>query len=474
MVMKKCLVWFRNDLRIRDNRALNAAINRGYEVIPVFIYVNGGRLGGASQWWLHHALEDLDQQIIANGGRLGFFSCEHGEESSTLLKLAKDFGAEAVFFNREYDALGDSVSKQCELLLQAKGIDVESFIGNVLHEPFAIKNKSGGPFQVFTPYWKNCREKPILDISTEQCVFYDGCKSSLALKINELKLLPKVPWDKYFYECWTPTRAWALERLQKLKEGKALEYGKLRDLPAEDGTSLFSAWLHFGQISVREIFSALSSLGDEVREGYIRQLYWRDFAQYLSYHFPHSNHTELRKEYNAFPWLFNEKFIEAWQKGRTGYPIVDAGMKQLWSTGWMHNRVRMIVASFLVKHLLQDWRVGLEWFEDTLLDADIANNAMGWQWCAGCGADAAPYFRVFNPVLQGEKFDKSGEYVKRYIPELKHIPDSHIHKPWELGDLELKSYGVTLGGNYPHPIIGLAEGRAKALSAYGEFKNRKS
>ena len=239
---------------------------------------------------------------------------------------------------------------------------------------------------------------------------------------------------------------------------------------AEDGTSTLSPYLHFGQIGVREIYHHLKDGGEQVMHGYIRQLYWRDFAHHLIYHFPHSVQRSLRPEYDQFPWKNDEEFLSRWQKGQTGYPVIDAAMRQLWQTGWMHNRARMVVGSFLVKHLLQDWQSGADWFWDTLVDADLPNNTMGWQWVAGSGADAAPYFRVFNPLLQAKKFDQQGDYVRKYVPELAKIPGKAVHEPWELSEIELLAYGVTLGKEYPERMIGLSEGRDQALKAYSDFK----
>ncbi len=254
-------------------------------------------------------------------------------------------------------------------------------------------------------------------------------------------------------------------------KSKAYTYQQQRDIPALDGTSQLSPYLQWGQISAREIYHAFkNSYNDTVEKGYLRQLFWREFSYHLLFNSPHTPERPLRPEYENFPWEANENYLKAWQKGLTGFPVVDAGMRQLWQTGWMHNRVRMIVGSLLVKHLLQDWREGASWFWDTLIDADLANNTMGWQWIGGCGADASPYFRIFNPIIQGEKFDTDGSYVRKYCPELKDVPDKYLHQPWEMPSLELAAAGVTLGKTYPHPIISHPDGRAKALKAYADFK----
>ena len=468
--MKKTLVWLRNDLRLEDNPALFAARERGEELLVVYIFHEGEKgdlsQGSASKWWLHFALQDLAERLKSIGGHLLIAKDE--DIVGCLASLLEESGADAVFWNRRYEPEGIKIDTEVKQLLRKKTIEVQSFTGGVLNEPQAIQNKSGNPFQVFTPYWKNARQcevpEPLPAPPKMKGIRLNG------LSLEALNLLPEIHWDKEFYTNWEPSRTGAEARLKKMVKGKAMDYTATRDTPSLDGTSCLSAWLHVGQISCREIYHALRKQGSEVEEGYIRQLYWRDFAHHLMYHFPHSVKNSLKKDYDLFPWKENEDLAEKWRRGETGYPIVDAGMRQLWQTGWMHNRVRMIVASLLVKHLLQDWRVGLDWFWDTLLDADLANNVMGWQWCGGSGADAAPYFRIFNPVSQGERFDPDGTYVKTYLPELAQLPKKYIHQPWMLGELELATYGVTLGENYPHPIIGLKEGRQQALDAFQKFK----
>jgi len=464
------IVWLRNDLRLSDNPALDAAAKRGGDLFLVYVLHEGvGRdllLGGASKWWLHHALIDLNEQLVAKGGSLSVYHSEDLQD--TMMTLCRQCGAGAVYWNRRYEPESMKIDSALKKYLNEQGFEAKSFVGGVLNEPQTIQNKSGKPFQVFTPYWKSCRGINIDEPSEFPEVSLSSLESSL--EIDQLDLLPSKNWDEEFYESWDPTRKGAEQRLAEMKQGKAKVYSEQRDIPSIDGTSCLSSWLHFGQISPREVYTALKDQGGLVHEGYIRQLYWRDFAHHLMYHFPHSVRNSLRPEYDLFPWKPDVELVEKWRKGETGYPIIDAGMRQLWQTGWMHNRVRMVVASFLVKHLLQDWREGLNWFWDTLIDADLANNVMGWQWCAGSGADAAPYFRIFNPVSQGEKFDPEGEYVKKYLPELSQIPKKFIHKPWELGELELKGYGVSLGVDYPSPIIELKEGRKQALEAFQKFK----
>ena len=469
--MKRCLVWFRRDLRLQDNPALEAAVRSGAEILPVYIHGESQSAqlseGGASQWWLHHALSDLDEQLQGLGAGLHLVKTE--EVVDKVCALVREFKIETVFWNRRYQPMAIELDKEVKKHLLTEGVEVKSFNGSVLNEPHTISNQSGKPYQVFTPYWKCCQK---IEVSAVGQVDFSVVKwiKAKGSTVKQLQLLPEIPWDKDFYKNSKPTRNEALHRLKGFTKQSVNEYNDERDMMAHDGTSKMAPYLHFGQIGVREIYHHLKNAGEKVMNGYVRQLYWRDFAHHLIYHFPHSVKRSLRPEYQQFPWSYSEKMLEAWKKGQTGYPIIDAAMRQLWQTGWMHNRARMVVGSFLVKHLLQDWRSGADWFWDTLVDADLPNNTMGWQWVAGSGADAAPYFRVFNPLLQAEKFDRQGDYVRKYVPELASIPGKAIHAPWELSEMELLSYGVQLGKTYPERMIDLHEGRDRALDAYKKFK----
>ncbi len=471
--MKRCLVWFRRDLRLQDNSALLSAIASGAEILPVYIHgVNQPKQlseGGASQWWLHHALADLDAQLKDVGADL--YLEQSDDVCEALCSLVREYNIDAVFWNRRYQPDAIKLDTDVKKQLVADGVEVESFNSSVLNEPHAISNLSGRPYQVFTPYWKRCRdiEVPILtDVNLDAARWVNATGRDLDM----LSLLPQIPWDKTFYKTWQPTRKAAKERLKLFSKKPVREYNIARDMMSDDGTSRMAPYLHFGQIGVREIYHYLKDSGETVMHGYVRQLYWRDFSHHLIYHFPHSVEKSLRPEYEQFPWKNSEEMVARWRKAQTGYPVIDAAMRQLWETGWMHNRARMVVGSFLVKHLLQEWQSGADWFWDTLVDADLPNNTMGWQWVGGCGADAAPYFRVFNPLLQAKKFDKDGEYVRRYLPELAKIPGKLIHEPWELTEIELAAYGVKLGDTYPERMINLSEGRDGALNAYREFKER--
>ncbi|MBC2595206.1 deoxyribodipyrimidine photo-lyase [Ruficoccus amylovorans] len=475
------LLWFRLDLRLEDNPALADALAAGGPVLPVFVHDPAGEgawaLGGASRWWLHHALADLADQL----DRLGLpLILREGDASGCLRELLAETGAEAVYANRRYEPAAIAQEAEVAEGVLASGAKIYFSNAALLFEPWEIRNKSGNPFQVFTPYWRTCREQgwpgPVrVDLKKLAKIPAKECPRSLAL--DELGLLPDKDWDAGFYEAWQPTREGALARLETFVREGLDEYEGERDRPDQDGTSRLSPYLHFGQIGPREVAAALKQGAGAVAAGadkYLAEIGWREFSHHLLYHFPQTPEAPLRPEFADFPWRENADLLRAWQRGRTGYPLVDAGMRQLWSTGWMHNRVRMVAASLLVKHLLQPWQAGARWFWDTLVDADLANNTQGWQWTAGCGADAAPYFRVFNPVTQGERFDPQGDYVRRWVPELAKLPPKFIHRPWEAPASLLEDCGVVLGNDYPEPIVGHVEGRGRALAAFEKFKSARS
>ncbi len=469
------LLWLRSDLRLSDNPALQAAVEHGGPVIPIFIHDPEAEgkwaPGGASNWWLHHALLDLDAQFSKVGSPL---IIRKGPAERELLKLVKETGATAVFWNRRYEPLIQARDTAIKTTLRAAGLRAESFNGDLLHDPVVVRNLSGKPFQVFTPFWKHCLAhinfgKPLPAPRSLKPL----SKSPTSLSTEDLKLLPKIKWDTAFLQAWNPTRKGAELRLKAFLAKPVNDYGEARDIPETDGTSRLSPYLHFGQLSPREIVAAVDEAGLSARKGplkFVAEVGWREFGHHLLHHFPATTDQPLRAEFRAFPWKKDPALVRAWQKGTTGYPIVDAGLRQLWQTGWMHNRVRMIAASVLVKHFLQPWQDGAEWFWDTLVDADLASNSLGWQWAGGCGADAAPYFRVFNPVLQGEKFDASGAYVRQYVPELAKMPAAWIHKPWDAPEDVLRAAGVKLDTTYPRPRVGLAEGRDRALAAFERLK----
>ena len=469
------LVWFRLDLRLADNPALAAAVESGKPVIAVYIHDPASEgswvAGGASRWWLHQALLDLAAQLKKVGSRLVIRS---GESLPELRRLIEASGADQVIWNRRYEPLMERRDTVIKAALREAGVTAESHNGNLLHDPLRIRNSTGQPFQVFTPFWKYCCSQPEIGAPLRAPeVLLPPARYPTSLPLEALQLQPNLNWHKTIERCWEPTRAGAMKRLDGFVTGSLSAYAERRDHPDADGTSRLSPYLHFGQISPREIHHSVQTsprAGTSSADKFFAEVGWREFAHHLLHHFPGTPERPLRPEFEKFSWVEDPRLLRAWQKGQTGYPLVDAGMRQLWQTGWQHNRVRMIAASVLVKHFLQPWQAGAEWFWDTLVDADLASNTLGWQWVAGCGADAAPYFRIFNPVLQGEKFDPDGHYVRKFVPELAKLPAKWIHRPWEAPDNVLLAAGVVLDQTYPRPLIGLAEGRGRALAAFGQLQ----
>ncbi|MDP2358843.1 MAG: deoxyribodipyrimidine photo-lyase [Beijerinckiaceae bacterium] len=467
------LVWFRDDLRLADQPALIAAVKSGRPVVCLFLHDDGrscGRaLGGAQRWWLHHSLAALSASLEKIGGRLDILTGDHDE----LPAMASKLGTAEVFWTRRYNASQIAIDQRVKSALTEAGITTASFNGQLLREPWEVSNKSGGPFRVFTPFWK--ANQAMGDFATPVAA---PKKLSAAnwpasapnrTQLDDLKLLPTKPdWAGGLRETWTPGEKGAEARLAAFFEHGLAHYTEERDRPDKPSTSMLSPHLRFGEISVRRVLHAARHLeardpkaGRHVAK-FASELGWREFSYHLIFHFPEFGARNFQPRFDAFPWNSNEPHLDAWRRGRTGYPIVDAGMRELWQTGFIHNRVRMIVASFLVKHLLIDWRTGEDWFWDTLCDADVANNPAGWQWVAGSGADAAPYFRVFNPFLQGEKFDPRGEYVRRFVPELASVEDSFLHRPWEAPK-------GSIPAAYPAPIVEHANARERALRAFASI-----
>ncbi|MEY4388256.1 MAG: hypothetical protein RLY20_3539 [Verrucomicrobiota bacterium] len=474
------LIWFRSDLRLGDNPALCAAVSGGGSVVPVFIWSPEEEApwspGGASNWWLHQSLVALEAQLRAVGSRLVI---RRGAALAELRQLAKETGAKRVFWNRRYEPACIARDKVVKESLRADGIEAESFNGALLHEPWTIQNQSGKPFQVFTPFWRHCLTKP--DPSEPLPApkqIASAARWPKSLDLAELGLEPRIKWAEGFREAWQPGEAGAREALKTFLSGAFDDYSEQRNRPDVVGTSRSSPHFHFGEISPRQVWHGLKAMAEKRGllttqwrgSQFLAEVGWREFAHHLIYHFPHTTDQPLRKEFENFPWHDDAALLRAWQKGRTGYPIVDAGMRELWTTGWMHNRVRMIAASFLVKDLLLPWQAGARWFWDTLVDADLAQNSLGWQWTAGCGADAAPYFRVFNPTTQGEKFDPNGDYVRCWCPELARLPANWIHQPDKAPAEVLRSAGVEIGSNYPQPIVSHAIAREVALAAFARIK----
>ena len=474
--MPNSIIWFRQDLRVKDNPALISAA-KASDLLPIYIWdttiPNKGQLGGASKWWLHHALEALNQALDGNLVVL------QGNSEEVLLTLCEQHHIDSVFWNRMYEPWAISRDKSIKQALKDKDIKVESTNGSLLWEPWQVLKKDGTPYKVFTPYYKNgClsakhprypERKPHITFMSK----VDG--TSQHADIDSLNLLPSINWDSEMKSLWNISEEGAQYKLAWFIQQSIADYDDARNVPSKKGTSQLSPYLHFGQISPNQAWYAVrdafnGSMDEKGVYVFLSELGWREFSYYLLYHFNDIQNRNFNSKFDNFPWIQNQQYLNAWQQGNTGIPIIDAGMRELWQTGYMHNRVRMIVASFLVKNLLIDWRQGERWFWDCLVDADSASNSAGWQWVAGSGADAAPYFRIFNPILQGERFDKEGEYVKKYCPELSQLGKKYIHKPWEAKQTELAAANIELGKNYPKPLVDLKTTRQRALDAYASIK----
>ena len=475
---RPAIVWFRNDLRVEDNSALYAAKETGADIIPVYILDDDASHapGGASRWWLHHSLTALSTQLCKLGAPLVL---RRGDAETVLKKLADETGAGSVFWNRRYGAADIAADKRLKTDLGAAGIVVESFNGALLREPWEVKTGSGGHYKVYSPFWRALRAMgPARPDATPSPRKLNGPSEAPASdNLFQWNLLPQNPdWSVEFDDTWTPGAAGAHKRLKDFLKAPVDQYSEGRNRPDKEFTSRLSPHLAFGEISPvqiwRETRAAIDkgAVDEASADKFLSEIAWREFSYNLLFHYGDLPEEPLRKEFANYPWRDDKAGLRAWQKGETGYPIVDAGMRQLWRTGWMHNRVRMIVASFLIKDLLIPWQAGEAWFWDTLVDADLANNSASWQWVAGCGADAAPYFRIFNPVSQGEKFDPNGDYVREFVPEIARLPKKYIHAPWTAPEAILAESGVTLGKSYPNPIVDHAEARRRALEGYDKIK----
>jgi deoxyribodipyrimidine photo-lyase len=471
----KSIVWFRQDLRVADNPALSHAAARG-QIIPVYILdespMPAGRpLGGASRWWLHKSLGALEQA-------LGHLVLLRGKPGSLLSQLVQSTGANGVYWNRCYEPYAVARDTDIKNELLSANIDVASFNGSLLHEPWEVRTQDGGPYKVFTPFWRACQKLPVgPPLSAPKLNIDSACKGE---GLADWQMLPSKPdWAKGFAPIWTAGEAGASGRLEAFLTDGLAGYAELRNRPDLAHVSRMSPHLHFGEISPRQIWAAAMMHAEQSPrhrkdvDKFLTELGWREFSYHLLYHFPTLPLQNLKQEFDAYPWVSDARHLKAWQRGSTGYPLVDAGMRELWTTGYMHNRVRMVVASFLIKHLRIDWREGEKWFWDTLVDADLANNSASWQWVAGSGADAAPYFRIFNPVEQGRKFDPEGVYVRRWCPELARLPDKFVHAPFEAPPDVLNAACIALGHTYPEPIVGHSEARAAALAGYEAVKAHK-
>jgi len=477
------VVWFRDDLRLADNPALAAAVASGCPLICLYVHdeeSEGVRpLGGASKWWLHGALGELEQSVHRLGGELVIM---RGKASPILEEVATRTKAKFVSWNRRYDGASRAIDEKLEAALEGRGVTVESFGANLLHEPGTLATSSGEPFRVFTPFWRAARSAgepraPLPAPGRLRRYALPETLKGLTCTLANLELEPHAPdWAGGLREAWTRGEAAGQAQLTGFVQRKLGGYARDRDRPDKASTSRLSPYLRFGNLSPRQVWHAATtavSSGDSQAsqrdlDKFLAELGWREFSYHLLFHNPELANENFNSRFNGMPWRRDARALRAWQRGHTGYPLVDAGMRQLWSTGWMHNRVRMVTASFLIKHLLIDWREGERWFWDTLVDADPANNAASWQWVAGSGADAAPFFRVFNPVLQGQKFDPHARFAKEFIPELARVPSDLIYR--EGASQAEESLFEHPGKSYALPIVDHADGRRRALAAFRSLR----
>ena len=467
------VVWFRKDLRIADNPALRSAAATGRPVVPVYIHDEGGPprpLGAASKWWLDKSLRALGETLRKAGSPLVL---RRGDALASLKAVVAETGASGVAWNRVYDRKSIARDEAVGAAMAALDVETESHNASLINEPDAVRTGGGGPFKVFTPYFRAALKTADVGDRADHAPRLEA--PGHAVESDDLAtwaLHPSAPdWSGGFGD-WTPGEAGARTRLDHFLDGAARDYARGRNVMVEEGVSRLSPHLHFGEIGPRQVWRAVRSaaehghIGHGEAETFQKELLWREFNHSLLFHNPDITHRPFNASFASFDWLDDRSGFHAWTQGLTGYPIVDAAMRQLWSTGWMHNRARMIAASFLVKDLLVDWKRGEAWFWDTLVDADIANNVCNWQWVAGSGADAAPFFRIFNPMLQGAKFDARGLYVRRWVPELAALSDKDIHEPWKADPAVLRRADVELGSTYPRPIVDHAAARDRALAAY--------
>jgi len=469
------IVWFRQDLRLADNPALDAAARQRIPILPIFIFDDQNakewKPGAASRWWLHASLDKLNASLQGN---LRFF---RGDAGTILHDLVRDCDVQGVYWNRCYEPWRILRDKQIKRSLLERSISVKSYNASLLFDPPNTNKLDGTPYRVFTPFYRNgCLQNGIPPRQAlrapKRLLFSDY---PIGVSLNEIDLMPQSNWYEEIAAEWTPGETGADTRMQRFLSSGIKHYEEGRNRPDQRYVSRLSPHLHFGEISpnqawfaVRDQFAENELTSDADR--FLSELGWREFSYNLLYNEPTMTEINLQRKFDKFPWADDKASLKRWQQGQTGYPIVDAGMRELWRTGYMHNRVRMIVGSFLVKNLLLDWRHGARWFWDTLVDADLASNSASWQWIAGCGADAAPYFRIFNPVTQGKKFDPNGDYVRHYVPELAALPDKFLHRPWEAPSALLADARVTLGKDYPLPLVDLKSSRERALAAFKSLK----
>lgn len=470
------IVLFQFDLRSHDHPALRAAADADAPVVPLYVLDDAAAgpwaLGGASRWWLHHSLQALSENFETAGSPL---IIRQGDVCEHVCEIAEAIDARAVHFSRGSEPWWRKVEDRLKSELADRDIAAKRFAGRLLIDPDKVRTNSGDVYKVYTPFWRAVSQKDLRAPVAQVRKLEAPSEKIASDALEDLNLLPRRPnWAESFGPHWTPGETGARRRLRAFLDDDLDSYGQDRDRPDRAGTSRLSPHLRFGEISAAECWTQVQNvLADRTCAGaetFLKELMWREFSYHLLHEWPDLPEAAFRAQFGQFPWREDDDQLRAWQKGQTGYPIVDAGMRELWQTGWMHNRVRMIVGSFLTKNLLLPWQAGEAWFWDCLVDADLASNAASWQWVAGSGADAAPYFRIFNPIKQGEKHDPDGAYVRRWVPELADLPNNAIHAPWEAGKDVLKTAGVVLGETYPAPIVDHGETRKRALDAYERIK----
>ena len=471
MTQPKAIHWFNQDLRLLDNPALSEA-SHGKEVLSVYILDDvmelNDSMGQASMVWLHHSLVSLNNSLE---DKLSFF---RGDPLDILSYLCAKYQINEIFWNQIYEPRIMERDAYIKEQMKLKRVSSHTYNASLLWHPDNIKKEDGTPYKMFTPFYrKGCllnATDPRKPLPVQENIrFLD--KDENSLRIDDLELLPNVRWDKKISQYWNIGEEGAHSQLSKFLEIGIKDYKEGRNYPAKPYVSKLSPHIHFGEISPNQVWYMLKQEESNKNiDHFMTELGWREFSYNQLYFNPDLRTKNLQTKFDIFPWKSDKDSLFAWQKGLTGVPIVDAGMRQLWQTGYIHNRVRMIAASFLVKNLLLHWHYGEQWFWDCLVDADLASNSASWQWVAGSGADAAPYFRIFNPVTQGQKFDSEGKYIRQYVPELERVPNKYLFNPWEAPENILQDSDVVLGKNYPNPIVDIKESRKEALNAFESIK----